>query len=548
MCRGTTRGLAITPTHDTMLPAMLNLREENTVLDCLFNRAEESPDALAFCIAGEEITFRNLRDRALEMAGGFRRAGVAKGDRVGLPMPNGAALIYTFFGLQLLRAIPQIVNPGFPPHTLMARFKQTETGFVLGSEEVLAGLRAETHEYPITFLTPDDLKDASSFVLAAEEFPTGDDVSHFQFTSGTSGEPRAAILLHRNVLENNKAMNDAFHFKPPDDSLVCWVPFYHDLGLIFFLLYPVQLGICSHVMEATVRNFRPWLETISRVRATCSGGPDFSYRIAGRLVNAEGLDLSSLRYSINGGEPVRKGTIEEFEKKFGLKNIIQPCYGMAEMAVGVSTMRPGTPLHADAEGNVCCGPPYKGIEVRVVDEEGRDLPPNGVGELVIRSPSMFAGYYNDPEATANSIRDGWFYSGDLGKLDEEGRLYIMGRKRAMIKRSGSLIAPREIEEAVEQIPEIRLSAAVGFVRDESLGTEEIAVIAEVKPEDANSTEARARLIDAIAIAAKGAVAVAPGDVLLVPPRTIARTGSGKIRHFEMKNRYARGEIQAVAFK
>ncbi len=527
---------------------MMNQREENTVLDCLFNWAEKTPEALAFSIAGEEITFRNLRDRAMETAGGFRRAGVAKGDRVGLPMPNGAELIYAFFGLQLLRAVPQIMNPGYPPRTLIGRLKQTESGFAVGTEDVLTKLRAEAGDFPILFLTPDQLKGARPFQPAPEDFPTGDDVSHFQFTSGTTGESRAAILLHRNIIKNNQAMNEIMLFEAPRDVFVCWVPFYHDMGLIRFLLYPVQLGVPAYIMEASVRNFRPWLETISRVRGTYTGGPDFSYRIAGRLVSAEGLDLTSLRFCINGGEPVRQGTMEEFDRKFGLKNVIRPCYGMAEMTVGVTAMRPGVPLKVDGEGNVSCGPPYKWVELRVVDDEGHDLPPNKIGELVARGPTMFAGYYNDPESTANSIRDGWFFTGDIGKVDDDGWVYVMGRKRAMIKRSGALIAPREVEEAVEQIPEIRISATVGFVRDGSEGTEEIAIIAEVKPEDAATPEARANLIAAINIAAKGAVGIPPGDVLLVPPRTISRTGSGKIRHFEMKNRYARGEVQAVAFK
>ena len=243
----------------------------------------------------------------------------------------------------------------------------------------------------------------------------------------------------------------------PRDVLVSWVPPWHDLGLLRFVLGPVFFGAPCHLVPPAIRTLPLWLRTASEVRATLLGAPDFAWRLATRLVDPAGLDLSSLRYSTNGGEPVRRSTILAFEERFGVPGVIRPGYGLAEATLGVTGLRPGEALRVDDRGHVSCGRPFPGVEVRIA-EDGTD----GVGEILVRGAAVFAGYFDQPTESAEILRGGWLHTGDAGRLDADGHLYVLGRRRAMLKRGGAPLAPREVEEAAAGLPGLRLAAAVGL--------------------------------------------------------------------------------------
>ncbi len=279
------------------------------------------------------------------------------------------------------------------------------------------------------------------------------------------------------------------------------------------------------------------------MRATITGGPDFGYRIAARTVDPAGLDLSALRFATNGGEPARRSTIEHFEQRFGLSGVVRPGYGLAEATLGVTSLAAGEPLRTDDAGNLSCGRPFDGIEVKIVDAQGTTLPANRTGDILVRGVPVFSGYLNAETDTQQILCDGWLSTGDMGSLDDDGHLYVLGRSRALIKRAGAMIAPREIEEITDQIDGVRFSAAIGHRDPVRSGTEDVIVIAEVRTASFTSETSAPPLARVIASEVTRAIGFSPKEVVLVSPRTIPRTPSGKIQYDELQRLYLTGKLE-----
>jgi acyl-CoA synthetase (AMP-forming)/AMP-acid ligase II len=328
------------------------------------------------------------------------------------------------------------------------------------------------------------------------------------------------MIRHRNILA---CVRQSEHLAQPadDDVLVSWVPPWHDLGLVRFVIEPVARRIRCHIVPPAVRTLGQWLTTISEVGASCSAAPDFAYRLAARIVDPATVSLSTLRLSVNGGEPVRRSTIEEFERRFSLERVVAPAYGLGEATLGVATNRAGEELAVDERGNVACGRPYPGVEVRA----GRSAAEPE--EIRVRSDAVFAGYFDAPEETALKLRDGWLHTGDSGYQDEEGRLFVLGRRSGMIKRAGAVIAPRELEEAAQKAEGVRIAAAIGMASDEDPSAQRILVAVESDSIDGRGAD---RLAAAVSSEVAQATGFAPDRVVVLAPRTIPRTENGKIRH------------------
>lgn len=475
----------------------------DTIVDLLLERARARPDALAFVALGEPISYRRLAGDALALAGVLAARGLGPGARCALVLPTGLDFVRAVYATQILGAAPVAINPALPPDAIERRLRLTGAALAL-TPETVAALAREPCAAP------------------ARPAARPEDPAFLQLTSGTTGEPRAAIVLHQSLAASLDSAVEAIEPRP-SDVLVGWVPLHHDLGLVRFVFSPVRFGCPAHLVAPSMSTLRLWLETIARERGTITGAPDFVYRAAARLVDPAGLDLSSLRYATNGGEAVRRSTIEAFERRFATGGAIRPGYGLAEATLGVTGTRPGESVETDAAGAVSCGRALPQVEVRI----GPD------GEILARGPNVFAGYFGDEAATREVLRDGWLHTGDIGALDAEGRLFVKGRRRALIKRAGALVAPREVEEAADRVPGVRFSAAVG-VESSPGGTEDVVIVAEVKPEDAATGAARERLSRAIADEVVRALGFPPREVRLVAPRAIPRTANGKIRYDELR--------------
>ena len=494
----------------------------------LASRAAEAPGGLAFAAGSESLSYGTLLDEAEALAGGLSRLGVGRQDRVALFLPAGLDFIRVFFALQRLAAIPCAFAPGGPPPAAARRAARVRPRLVLVAGPEAAEWLAALVEAGLRCV---DLAAVSHATPPPRSTVSGQDVAFLQPTSGTSGEPRMATITQANALAALESAREMLAIGPRD-VLVSWVPPWHDLGLLRFVLGPVFFGAPCHLVPPAIRTLPLWLRTASAVRATILGAPDFAWRLATRLVDPAGLDLSSLRAATNGGEPVRRSTILAFEERFGVPGVIRPGYGLAEATLGVTCLRPGEALRVDDRGNVSCGRPVPGVEVRIDGE------PGGEGEILVRGPAVFSGYFESPEESAAILREGWLRTGDAGRLDADGHLYVLGRRRAMLKRGGAPLAPRELEEAAADRPGVRAIAAVGLPPAPGAATEEIAVAVEADPAVEPS-----RLAADVAAAIGDALGFAPDRVVVLAPRTLPRTANGKIRYAELRHELVAGDLE-----
>jgi acyl-CoA synthetase (AMP-forming)/AMP-acid ligase II len=314
------------------------------------------------------------------------------------------------------------------------------------------------------------------------------------------------------------------------------------MGLIGCAFTPASMGADLWLLPPDLKNPRIWLELVTRVRATFTVSPDFGFRNCVRNIgDASGIDLSSLAQALSGAEPVRLSTIAAFEKKFGVENLITPCYGLAEATLAVAIWPRKTPLRSDPSGRfLSVGHPCRGVSVRIVNESGRAAP--GVeGEICVKSPGVMQGYYNNPEATRQVLSpDGWLRTGDLGFIDREGYLFVTGRLKDLIIVGGENIVPADVEETVDHVPGVRYSAAVG-IESERTGTQRLHVVAEVR-EGADDMEALSGLVREIVQRVHQERGYRPARVLLVRPGTIPKTSSGKIQRSRLGQMIAGNEL------
>jgi fatty-acyl-CoA synthase len=321
------------------------------------------------------------------------------------------------------------------------------------------------------------------------------------------------------------------------EIFVSWLPVYHDMGLILKTMVPFYLAASIILLPTSLKHVDHWLAAIQQYRATFTAAPDFAYRLCLRHIkNPRDYDLSSLRVALNAAEPVRAQTIRDFERTFGLKNVMVAGYGLAEATVGVSMGRPQTEVTVDEQGQVSVGRPFLEIEVAIV-RDGQAVGPGEVGEIVVNSPANSTGYYNNAKATHQLFwRPGTIQTGDLGYLNADGELFIVGRKKNIIIHSGRTIYPQEVEEMVDGLPGVRYSAAVGIDRGRLEG-EQVYIFAEIRQADARpEAELQNMIIDIVQMFHER-FGFRPGRVYLLKPKAIPLTHNGKIQHVRLKEIY-----------
>jgi acyl-CoA synthetase (AMP-forming)/AMP-acid ligase II len=414
---------------------------------------------------------------------------------------------------------------------------------------------------------------------AFEDAPRPGEVAFLQYTSGSTSAPRGVVVTHANLL-HNLAGSAQLGLHDSSSVSVSWLPVNHDMGLIQGVLQPVFSGFPGCLMSPVAFLQRParWLKAISKLGATHSGGPNFAYDLCVRRVSdldRRQLDLSSWKVAFSGSEPVRRSTLDAFERTFSStgfrRHAFRPAYGLAESTLLVTSTQPDQRpttltldraalrqgrvlLSTDTSGSpiVGCGSPHKTVRVEIVNPAtGVRCAPDEIGEIWISGGSVADGYWRRPEQTASvfSARladtgDGPFLrSGDLGFL-HGGELFITGRIKDVMIVRGLKHDPHDVELTVEgSEPAIRPGCVAAFTLDAESDAVGIAAEVEIRDADPNSLSA---LIETI----RGAVAVAHGiqlsTVLLLPPATLPKTTSGKIQRYACREAVSSGSFTPIA--
>jgi acyl-CoA synthetase (AMP-forming)/AMP-acid ligase II len=357
---------------------------------------------------------------------------------------------------------------------------------------------------------------------------------------------------------------------PPEEGHphlgVSWLPLYHDMGLIGCLLLAVYYPGSLVLIPPEHFLVRPslWLRAIARHRATLSVSPTFGYALAAKRVRAEeieGADLSSWRLAGCGAEPIPLAALQGFARRFGPHGFdasaLRPVYGLAEAALAVTFAPPARPVKAlgvdpvrlaatgevvhGAREVVSLGTPIPGFEVEVRGGDGRPLPESRVGRIFARGPSIMAGYYGQPEATAKTLAGDWLDTGDLGFV-RDGELYVCGREKDIVIIRGANHVPQEFEECLEGIDALRAGCAValGFVPGGEDG-EQLLVLAE-RAKDVRRDAGDAGTVDLVRRVILERTGIRPHTVRLLSPGTLPRTSSGKLRRSEALRCFLAGEL------
>jgi fatty-acyl-CoA synthase len=530
----------------------------------MYRNARSSPHGM---VTGEPYspvrhTWREVHERARRIAGGLAAEGIGHGDAVGVLAGAPVEIAPTAQGLWMRGASLTMLHQPTP-----------RTDFALWAEDtvtVIDMIRAKAVIVSDPFMAAAPiLRERGTAVVTVEQLLAADpidpvdvgedDLALMQLTSGSTGSPKAVQITHRNIYSNAEAMFIGAEYNLDNDVIVSWLPLFHDMGMTGFLTVPMYFG--AELVKFTPMDFLRdtllWARLIDKYKGTMTAAPNFAYALLAKRLRKQAqpgeFDLSSLRWALSGAEQVDPADVEDLidaGQPFGLRpEAILPAYGMAETTVAVSFSDCGAGLVVDEVDSdllavfrravpscnghttrlATLGPLLHGLEARVVDELGNLLPSRAVGVLELRGEPLTPGYMTLGGFVAAQDEHGWYDTGDLGYLLENGHVVVCGRVKDVIIMGGRSIYPTDIERAAGRVDGVRPGGAVAVRLDAGQSRETFAVAVE---SNAWQDPVKVRRIKhEVARAVVSEVSVRPRRVVVLEPGTIPKTPSGKLRRF-----------------
>jgi long-chain acyl-CoA synthetase len=427
------------------------------------------------------MTYRALDEASARVAGVLRERGVQPGDRVGIMMPNVAEVPVVYYGILRSGGVVVPMNPLLKAREVAYYLGDSGAGLVLAWDAFADEARAGAGQAGADLVLVDEAEfpDLLASATPAEEVIDRDseDTAVILYTSGTTGQPKGAELTHGNLISNVEVSKTDIARARPEDVIFGGLPLFHVFGQTVALNVAVAAGACLTLLP----RFDPAhaLRIIAGHRVTIFEGVPTMYVALLHQPDRADYDTSSLRMCISGGAALPVEVLRGFEEAFGVP--VLEGYGLSETSPVASFNHPD---REQKPGSI--GTPIRGVQMRVVDNSDHEVAQGEVGEIAISGPNVMRGYWQRPEATAEAVRDGWFHTGDLARVDEDGYFYIVDRKKDMIIRGGYNVYPREIEEVLYEHPAVAEAAVIGLPHS-SLG-EEVAAAVVLKPGATASAE------------------------------------------------------------
>jgi long chain fatty acid CoA FadD26 len=573
---------------------------ECSIPAALAKQARQHSDAPAFTFIDYEVdpagysqtlTWSQVHGRAQVVAGELASCG-SPGDRVAIIASQGLEYIIGFFGaLKAGFIVVPLSVPLFGMHDerVSAVLTDCAPAAVLTTSAVVKDVDSCAHALPgsppaMIEIDALDLDTPPAFPTNAPQTKT----ALLQYTSGSTCQPRGVVVTHQNIITNlEQMMSDTFEDRgkvpPPDTTVVSWLPFYHDLGLMSGIVLPVLAGLHVVLTSPTAFLQKParWMQLVARNTRTYTGGPNFAYELAARRTSDEDmaeLDLGHVHTFAFGAERVHAATIRRFVERFSRFNLpdiaLRPGYGLAEATMYVTSCPPGRPPksvrfdyekmsagHAKRRGDeggvelVSCGVP-RACTVRIVDRETRiENPASKIGEIWVYGDNVASGYWRNPQLSQQTFgarivdpspgtpQGPWLRTGDLGVISE-GELFIIGRIKDVLIVDGRNHYPDDIEATIQEITGGRV-AALSVPND---GSEQLVAIVELKKRSSSEHEIPERM-RAVKREVTSAISKSHGlrlaDLVLVPPGSIPITTSGKVRRSACSERYRQDEFSRL---
>lgn len=512
----------------------------------------------------ETRTYAELYADADSVAGHLQQEGVSCGDKVALVILEPSHFISAFIAVILAGGIPVPLSPPSISGRTENYYKllnyildDSHAAYLLHSDD-LADLN-ETHFSTVRCLDITEIH-GNSYIPHTPVQHKPEDIAFLQYTSGSTGHPKGVVVTYQNLHANVLAIKEAVQLCPEKDIAVCWLPMYHDMGLIGKVLttlcFPTDIVFIS--TRKFIRSPMLWFKAIDKYKATITFTPNFALALMVKRYREDtSLDLSSLRLIGCGAEPINSATLHAFYdcyKKHGLASTaLTPCYGMAEATLAITfgdvdqqfksltldrqvyyqeKIAKPLPLNSDSSTPsmtvTSCGKIIKGHSAKVVKKDGEDAGEMEIGEIYFSGPSVTEGYFEQNNTNKQHICDNWLHTGDLGFFHND-ELYISGRVKDVIIINGRNIYPQDIEWELDHVTALRMGNNVAISVNE-LDTEALVVICESKKPNLTLK----KQIEALC---SNSVGVYPHDIIFIRPGTLPKTTSGKVRRNETRYRY-----------
>jgi long-chain acyl-CoA synthetase len=430
------------------------------ICEILLKTACTSPKQPALIFRDDMITYEELAAQVREKAVGLRKYGIRNGSHVGLMIANKPEYVIAYFSLLSLGATVVPINPTFKEKEIIYILNDSESTALIVDEVGLSevknavpGLSFVKTIYSLpkddSFVSWTEVKgEVEDFFLIEKE---QDDHAQIIYTSGTTGKPKGALITHGNLEWMSRTSAEVLELSREDRVLLV-LPLFHAYAKLQGLLQCVLKGSTIYLEERFIPDII--LQKLSDNRITIFLGVPTMYTMFVHSPKIKDLDFSSLRIAGSGGASLPLEIIDKVKAEMGVE--IGEGYGQTESTVMISC----NPSNLEKKhGSV--GVPLPGIDLKIVDPSGREVPVGEVGEIIFKGPNGMKGYYKKEVETNETIKEGWLYTGDLGRQDEEGYLYIVDRKKDMIIRGGYNVYPREVEEVLYTHPDIVECAVVG---------------------------------------------------------------------------------------
>lgn len=527
------------------------------------------------------LPYRELRQLAIATGQRLIASGLKRGERVGVIAETGVDFMAVFFGCQYAGLVPCPM-----PYTMYIGGKESYieriTGMlraaracaVVAGDDLLGHVQAAADVLGnVKVLTHSALASVDASHVALQSF-SADDVAYVQYSSGSTSNPKGVLISQKAIMANAEGILRQGMAISPADRAFSWLPLYHDMGLVGFCLSPMLAQVTVDYLATPSFARRPalWLKLMSDNRSTITFSPSFGYDLAGRRLNgdAPSIDLSALRVAGIGGDMVRADVLEAFAAhmkpaKFNPTAFL-PSYGMAESTLAITFSDLNAPAAVDVVDRahyklsrravpaapglkpertrsfVVCGRALAGHEMKVTDDDGRTLGDREIGHILVKGPSLMNGYYEDADATAAVMAaDGFMDTGDMGYLID-GQIVITGRAKDLILHNGRNIWPQDIEWAAEHIEPLRSGDVAAFGIEDDEGDEQVTVLVQCRLTTPAEMEDLRRKVSASVHHSAGVEC----DVVLVAPKSLPFTSSGKLSRAAAKARYVSGEIAEIA--
>ena len=531
------------------------------------------------------FSYTALERMSARFGGAMQALGLRKGDRLALILPNNDDFVLCFLGALRAGVVPVPIYPPLALGQLQAYLDNTRhivaksgARALVTTAKIKRLLGTVQAECPALeqVVAIEGIRESTE-PLKPEKI-TLDDLAFLQFTSGSTSRPKGVTLTHGNLAANIECIMEHGLRIREDDVAVSWLPLYHDMGLIGFVLSPIYHTVPVHFMPALMFLKRPitWLQAFTRVGGSIAYAPNFAYALCVKRIRAselDGLDLSRWRVAGCGAEPIRPETLETFVETFGRigfkKEALYPSYGMAEASLAVAFTELGegmktTSVHGptlwgsgeakvvaedteDAVRLVSCGPQFPGHGVAVFAQDdatsAAPLPERKVGELRITGTSVMRGYWEDAERTREAFAGSWLRTGDLG-FTHEGHVFICGRSKEVVIVNGRNYYPQDMEWEASKVAGVRKGNVVAFGARDPSGVERDRerVVLAFEVQEPERLGAPSALLAEVRKAVQEGMGLTLDDVVALPPGALPKTSSGKLQRARTRELYETGEL------